>query len=813
MTKKKLAELSVEMTANSSKLRTEFQKGQAASRALRKDFKKTQNANELLRDSFRRVANVSSILTGPFGEISSRLSFISTGIGSFGAATTLLGVGSSAVVATLGLSTAAFARYERGLMRTESLVRSTGFTAGKSAEEIEHLARSVAAATLGGVDEARQAANILQTFRSISGDTFDKSLYLAHDLAEVMGGDVKSATMQLAKALEDPVKGVSALARSGVSFNDAQKESIKLMMETGRQAQAQALILKTLEQQVGGAGSAAAGGLTGSVDTLSQRWQEFLEGLGETSGIADATKSVLDRLHRGINARNKELFNYGESRSQGIARIAKTIKQIRAELDRDDILISPNREKNLLQQERRLFAQLRALNEKTMEEGRVAYDGAKRQREEEEASKQAGLKKQQAESSKQFMLLKKGLASQADLVADNYENRKQQIEDLVLSETEINKAGFDSLEDLQVFHLKRNEQVRDEQLRKIKQANTQEVDAEKRKQAQLHQLQFRTFARLRSLYESDEQRLSRQYIDQLSQIETLTLTEQQIKATGFENIEALKSHYRTLAELQHEKDMRDIAERNEGELEAERKKYEEKQKLVQGFWANMKDHVADSSSNFDAMWGQTFDRFALGIGDATASAIMEGQSFGDTMRTITRSAITEVISGLVQIGVKRLALWALERTIGAGSQAASIAQAAITGSSIAAAMAPAAAMTSLATAGGNSAGAIAGITATTTTAKMLSMVGMAHDGIDEIPKEGTWLLDKGERVVDQRTNGDLKAFLQNQAPEPTATQSINITLAPTIYGDPSDSMNQWYLQNRNKILRDVGGAVKAGRRI
>ena len=40
-----------------------------------------------------------------------------------------------------------------------------------------------------------------------------------------------------------------------------------------------------------------------------------------------------------------------------------------------------------------------------------------------------------------------------------------------------------------------------------------------------------------------------------------------------------------------------------------------------------------------------------------------------------------------------------------------------------------------------------------------TIAGMAHDGIDSIPKEGTWLLDKGERVVDSRTNSDLKNYL------------------------------------------------------
>lgn len=43
-----------------------------------------------------------------------------------------------------------------------------------------------------------------------------------------------------------------------------------------------------------------------------------------------------------------------------------------------------------------------------------------------------------------------------------------------------------------------------------------------------------------------------------------------------------------------------------------------------------------------------------------------------------------------------------------------------------------------------------------------TIAGMAHDGIDNIPKEGTWLLDKGERVVDSRTNADLKNMIANQ---------------------------------------------------
>lgn len=48
--------------------------------------------------------------------------------------------------------------------------------------------------------------------------------------------------------------------------------------------------------------------------------------------------------------------------------------------------------------------------------------------------------------------------------------------------------------------------------------------------------------------------------------------------------------------------------------------------------------------------------------------------------------------------------------------------------------------------------------------------GMAHDGIDSIPRQETWLLDKGKRVVNTHTNADLKNYLQsNKSPNGIAS--------------------------------------------
>ncbi|ENU6148927.1 hypothetical protein ACE13H_004347 [Escherichia coli O103:H2] len=71
--------------------------------------------------------------------------------------------------------------------------------------------------------------------------------------------------------------------------------------------------------------------------------------------------------------------------------------------------------------------------------------------------------------------------------------------------------------------------------------------------------------------------------------------------------------------------------------------------------------------------------------------------------------------------------------------------------------------------------------------KSTNVSGMAHDGIDNIPREGTWLLDKGERVVDQRTNGDLKDFLSAQKSGGGNSQPIEVHAPLNINGNVNSS--------------------------
>lgn len=247
-------------------------------------------------------------------------SIASTFSKSFGSALALggVGLGAGAFVGSIRSTITEAEKAERQLFKLEQLVKSTGASAGLTARELDDFSRSLARSTLASTEGARDAAGVLLTFRSISGDTFKETLTLAQDLAATLGGDLKSAALQLGKALEDPATGLTALRRSGVSFTAAEQELIKSLQESGKLLEAQALILEKVRKQVGGTGAAEAGGLSGSVDTLAQNWSEFLEALGN-SGPLQTASSLVDGLAQRVATLNRTLFTPDQDRFYELA--------------------------------------------------------------------------------------------------------------------------------------------------------------------------------------------------------------------------------------------------------------------------------------------------------------------------------------------------------------------------------------------------------------------------------------------------------------------------------------------------------------
>jgi hypothetical protein len=90
------------------------------------------------------------------------------------------------------------------------------------------------------------------------GGSFDRATKAAIDLAASGFGDAESNAVQLGKALQDPIKGITALNRAGVTFTEVEKEKIKALVESGQHLEAQNMVLAAIEKQVGGTAEATA---------------------------------------------------------------------------------------------------------------------------------------------------------------------------------------------------------------------------------------------------------------------------------------------------------------------------------------------------------------------------------------------------------------------------------------------------------------------------------------------------------------------------------------------------------------------------
>jgi hypothetical protein len=104
----------------------------------------------------------------------------------------------------------------------------------------------------------------LLTFKNLAksanvvGGAFDRANRAALDMAAAGFGSAEGNATQLGKALEDPIKGITALAKSGVTFTEQEKEKIATLVESNKMLEAQEMVLAAIEKQVGGTAAATA---------------------------------------------------------------------------------------------------------------------------------------------------------------------------------------------------------------------------------------------------------------------------------------------------------------------------------------------------------------------------------------------------------------------------------------------------------------------------------------------------------------------------------------------------------------------------
>jgi hypothetical protein len=203
----------------------------------------------------------------------------------------------------LGKDSVQAARQFNGAMaQVESALLSTNAASGKTADGLRKTAdqlESVSAFSKGAI-LSNVTAQLLQ-FTNVFGPTFDRAQKAIIDMTARLGGGeggLEGVALKVGRALQDPIQGIAALSRSGVTFTTAEKDLIKTLVQSGRGLEAQGIILDKLETKFHGAALAMREAQPDA--RFAQAWSGFKEVIGEI--ILQVLPKITDILTALINA-------------------------------------------------------------------------------------------------------------------------------------------------------------------------------------------------------------------------------------------------------------------------------------------------------------------------------------------------------------------------------------------------------------------------------------------------------------------------------------------------------------------------------
>ena len=442
-----------------------------------------------------------------------------------------------------------YAETERYLARTEAQLKATGAAVGFTSDELNDFAGSLAMNTLASVDGVRSAMSVMMTYRSVTGETFKTAIKLAQDLAEVYKTDVSSEARNLGRALESPAEAVSLLKRKGIELTETQKDLIQSFVETGEKAKAQEIILHELQKRVGGAGeSVASDTVAGALDTLGQATDELKEAFATSTGIADLykasinklaeaflwltkvmrgvdTKTHVDTLEKQIDVLEKSKKSleekaksgiYGDGINDALAHTTKELEKAR---------------ENLAKSRKELDAQ--------------EAEARKRQQEANEAREKHERTERETAGSSTLGKIEDKLKSISEKLTAQYEKDKKALENLVLSEEEIRRRGFDNIDALRQSSLDKLTQSYNKELAELQKS-------EDKKSAVKSSAKTNDLARFDMAYADEFQKITLAHQERIALIGKMSISERDAKERGFASALELRKHYLELENQAYE---------------------------------------------------------------------------------------------------------------------------------------------------------------------------------------------------------------------------------------------------------------------
>jgi len=319
--------------------------------------KTTKAVNDGLDDVGKNAGRAGKSFNGMGSVMTGVLQGVGQALGGF--ALQLGGKAISAVTDFVGGAIEEASAWNSVMAQTEAVIKSTGSAAGLTASEMSNMAQAMSAtngASLFSDDAILGAQNVLATFTNIKGENFGGATQSIIDMSQALGIDLNGAAMQVGKALNDPIKGIAALGRSGVQFTAEQEAMIKAMVEGGDVAGAQSLMMKELNTQFGGSAAAAVGTYAGQQIVLKEKFADIQQTLGEalmpilmefgkfmSDTVVPAVKSAIESLSGFIKSMNETGTTSGvfDTIRKAIAGVPGVLAQMSAGLNTVLVFLQP----------------------------------------------------------------------------------------------------------------------------------------------------------------------------------------------------------------------------------------------------------------------------------------------------------------------------------------------------------------------------------------------------------------------------------------------------------------------------------------
>lgn len=313
------------------------------------------------------------------------------------------------VVATLSSARHAALEAAAADARLETTLQATGNVVGFTKKQLDEFSASMAKSTHFTDEQVKAAAAVMLTFKNVIGETFTVAMKAAADYAAFTGRDLTTAARTVGRAFNDPVHGLNLLELQFGRLDPVQKKHIEQLIETGRLAEAQAIIQAKLNGAIGGFAESLRGA-AGSAATVTEKWADFLKEIGRSpvimkpvemalSGWALILKTVTEEINDLVSGKTKiKLLQLGlegatlENKERIRAEITKLQKDITVGEAEE---IENRRNAAAVGEEERLAAAKRAQQALLAERARA--HAAERRREEQENEEARDIERKQIE--------------------------------------------------------------------------------------------------------------------------------------------------------------------------------------------------------------------------------------------------------------------------------------------------------------------------------------------------------------------------------------------------------------------------------